>query len=439
MLDLNVMRRVVFDHLADHVMTVNGRSGSPWIHQITTGLIWHRPDDTRAAIGFVGKNLEVANLLLIEGDRDPSERGQRMRRLALQIITTFTTNLTMSPSSGEAIDLATGAPTVSFPPSYWRGNATAGSRVFIRAPSEDLRKLVEAYRREKALGRDHPEWLAFARQFADWLLPQQRADGSFPRAWKRGTSEVVEPSPSASYAPVPLLAELSGALGPDGGRYRVAALRAAEYVWTAQGQRGIFTGATLDHPDVIDKEAGMLSMEAFLSAYDLSLDRKWVTRTAAAADFTETWMYVWNVPMAADAIEGELHWKTGVPTIGVGVIAIGASGGVDQYLEWSAPTYARLYQLTNDPHYLDVARILLFDTKAMLAMPKRTFDTVGPGWQQENFDLSTRRGFGGHRGWLVWVSVHHLWSLIGIEQLDPALLAKVVASGAPLQNRSLIK
>jgi hypothetical protein len=41
--------------------------------------------------------------------------------------------------------------------------------------------------------------------------------------------------------------------------------------------------------------------------------------------------------------------------------------------------------------------------------------------------LSNRRGFGGHRGWLPWVSVNHLWSIVGIE-LDPSLLARMVAT-----------
>ncbi len=113
-----------------------------------------------------------------------------------------------------------------------------------------------------------------------------------------------------------MFAELSKALGPDGARYRDAALRAADYVWQAQGTKGVFTGATLDNPNVIDKEAGMLSLEAFLSAYDLTQDPKWISRAAAAADFTESWMYIWDVPMAVDAIEGELHWKKGVPTTG---------------------------------------------------------------------------------------------------------------------------
>lgn len=424
-LDLDVVRRVVTDQMAGRALTVEGRTGLPWIHQATNGQLWHRPDDLRAALGFVGKNLEVANLLLIEADRDPTPRGVALRRTALAIIDTFVNGLTMAPPSGEAIDLATGRPTVSFPPSTWRGNRDAGARIFLRGLSEDLRKLTDAYLREKAQGRQHSGWLRWATDYADWLLPQQRADGSFPRAWDQTSHIVVEASSTASYAPVPLLAVLARAHGATGARFRTAALRAADFVWQTQGREAVFAGAVLDFPDVIDKEAGMLSIEAFLAAYDLTGDRTWVTRAAVAADFTETWMYVWDVPMATDAIDGELHWKRGVPTTGVNVVVIGGRGLVDQYLDWSTPAYARLWRLTGDAHYRDVARVLLRNTKAMLALPGRQYDLVAPGWQQENFDLSLRRGYGGHRAWLPWVSVHHLWSIVGVEQLEPGLLKEL--------------
>jgi hypothetical protein len=36
---------------------------------------------------------------------------------------------------------------------------------------------------------------------------------------------------------------------------------------------------------------------------------------------------------------------------------------------------------TGDRHYLEVARILLHNTKGMLAVPGRENDLAGPGWQ----------------------------------------------------------
>jgi hypothetical protein len=36
---------------------------------------------------------------------------------------------------------------------------------------------------------------------------------------------------------------------------------------------------------------------------------------------------------------------------------------------------------TGDRHYLEVARILLHNTKGILAVPGRENDLAGPGWQ----------------------------------------------------------
>ena len=83
---------------------------------------------------------------------------------------------------------------------------------------------------------------------------------------------------------------------------------------------------------------------------------------------------------------------------------------------------------TGDAHYLDVARILLHDTKAMLALPRRTYDLLGPGWQQEHWRMGPgARGIGAHRTWLL-ISVNHIQSITGLEDFDKALYEKL-ASG----------
>jgi hypothetical protein len=96
--------------------------------------------------------------------------------------------------------------------------------------------------------------------YADWLLLQQPEDGSFPRRWKPGSNEPEEPSGTTSYAPVPLLVLMSDETGDP--RYVQAADRSADFVWANWSRRGLFVGAASDNPDVIDKEAGMLSLEA---------------------------------------------------------------------------------------------------------------------------------------------------------------------------------
>ena len=464
-LDLEVVRRALTDHLDDHVLTVDGVAGVPFLFDAVTGnpgsyrnwsryrdsfpippqrpanmpvtahelnpeksaelAAWARPlginvdpnaneleQWPKVIMGFVSKGVEVADQLLIEADRDPGPRGQRMRKDGLAIIDTYIKLVPMSPPAGEGFNLWTG-----------KADSWAGDTMTLRGPSEGMRTLLSAYRREKLKGREHPGWLLWSRQFGDWLLTQQREDGSFPRSWHGGTGEVLEVSGTSSYNPVPMLVELSQQTGEK--KYLEAGIRAAEYVWQNYGSHGVFVGGATDNPNITDKEAGMLSLEAFLDLYDATKEAKWLNRAIAAGNYAESYIWIWNVPMPLGAIDADLNWKRGVPTVGVQGITARAAGGVDEYLDWAVPAYARLYKLTNDEHYLSVARILLLDTKSMMALPGRTYDLKGPGWQQEHWSMSSTRGFGTHRSWLPWVSVNHLHGITGLEELDPALYQRL--------------
>jgi hypothetical protein len=363
-------------------------------------------------MGFVAKGIESADQLLIEGERDPGPRGQRMRELGLMIINSFVRIVPMAPPAGTGFNLMTGKP-----------DCQSAGIVTIREPSEDLSILIEVIRRERKKGREHPDWLAWCQQFGDWLIPQQRADGSFPRSWNAGLGTPREESGTSSCIPVPLLVKLTEETGQQ--KYLDCAIRAADYTWETYGSRGIFIGGATDNPNVTDKEAGMLALEGYLILYENTKDSKWLERAKAAANFAESWIWIWNIPMPIGADPATLGWKPGVPTTGInGITARGS--GVDQYMAWSVPAYAKLYRYTNDEHYLDVARILLLNTKAMLAIPGRTYDLLGPGWQQENWSMGRNRGNGSHRSWLPWVSVNHLHGITGLEEFDKTLYNQLI-------------
>lgn len=464
-LDLEVVRRVLTDHLDSHVISLDDRTGVPFLYDAVTGnpgsyRNWARYHDSfpvpprrpgnapitehelnpeksaelaawartvgvqvdvnaneleqwpKVIMGFVSKGMEVADQLLIEADRDPSPRGQKMRKDGLAIINTYLRLVPLSPPVGEGFNLWTG-----------KADSWAGDTMTLRGPSEGTRTLLDAYRREKKQGREHPDWLQWSQQFGDWLLTQQREDGSFPRSWHGGTGEVLESSGTSSYNPVPMLVKLNKETGEK--RYLDAAIRAANYIWQNFGSRGVFVGGATDNPNITDKEAGMLSLVAFLDLYDATQSPLWLNRAISAGNYTESYIWIWNVPMPIGAIDSDLNWKRGVPTIGVQGITARGGGGVDEYLDWAVPAYARLYKDTNDEHFLDVARILLLDTKSMLALPGRTYDLQGPGWQQEHWGMANTRGFGTHRSWLPWVSVNHLHGITGLEELDPALFQRL--------------
>jgi hypothetical protein len=459
--DVDVVRRTLVDHLADRVLTVEGRAGIPFVIDAVSGkpgsfrpalMRMSRPGgaagppavggfdpvelaawaktvgvdmDPKAAelelwtkiiIGFCGKNVEVADQLLLEGDRDPGPRGQRLRALGQTILDSLVRIVPMSPApAGEGFDIRTG-----------KASAVRGEPSFsLRATAEDMRTMVDLVRRERARGRPHPEWLQWARSYAEWLVTQQRADGAFPESWQGTTGQVKGTSGVTTYASVPVLVRMAEETGER--KYLDAAVRAADYVWTNFGSQCVYLGAT--GGEVADKESGMLSLEAFLALYEHTKESRWLERAKAAGDYTESWIWIWNVPMPLDANDSDLAWKRGIPTIGVQGIGSNVAGHVDQYLDWAVPSFARLHKYTNDEHYLDVARVLLHGTKAMLALPGRTYDLLGPGWQQEHWRMGPGvRGIGAHRTWLPWVSVNHLHGITGLEEVDPVLY-KRLASG----------
>lgn len=420
-LDVDQMRRVLLDRLEANAATIDGRTGMPFVlSTVSDQKNWNW---TMVALGFVGKDLACANELLIEGDRDKSERGRKMRQTGLAMIATMIHALPTVPLPATGFDLASGRP--------WDHIYLAP---FLRNATESMRDLMHAYRRELAHGYPHPEWLAWVKQYSDWLIQQQRPDGSFPRRWAPGSDQVVEPSGTASYNVVPLLVLMTQVTGEH--KYEQSAIRAADYVWDTFGKRGLFVGGASDNPNITDKEAGMLSMQAYLSLYEATKDPKWLQHAETAANFAESWIWIWNLPMPIDADNAKLDWKKGVPTIGLQDITAMNTGSVDEYLDWAVPDYAELYKDTEDPHYLYVARVLLHDTKSMVSIPGREYDLKGIGWQQENFRLGPGprgRGVGSHRLWLPWVTANHLHGITGLEEYDPDLFKEISSNAGAEQ------
>lgn len=228
----------------------------------------------------------------------------------------------------------------------------------------------------------------------------------------------MDGSPTSSYNPIPFLV----LLGKENGdlRYMRSAERAGEFIWSHGQSEGQFVGGTIDNPDIVDKEAGTLSLEAYLALYGATHDAKWLERSKVAADYAETFIYLWNIPMPVDEDNASLDWKHDVPTYGTQLIATGHSL-VDEFMAFNVPDYARLARLVNDPHYLSIATLLLHDTKNMTALPGRTFDLKGPGWQQEHWSFAPVRGHGLHRDWLPWVAASQLEGIFGLREFDPAL------------------
>jgi hypothetical protein len=258
-LDLDIVRCTLIDQLADRVLVTDGRAGIPFVIDSVSGRpgsfrpalllaqnpffarVPPSPDldaivnfarslginiDPKAAeldlwpkvtMGFCGKNIEAAGQMLAEADRDRGQRGQKLRKLGLMIINSF---LQLDPASpvlaGEGFDIRTG-----------KASAVRGQPAFaLRATGEGVRAMLDDYLYERAHGRMHSEWFAWTKSYSDWLLTEQRPDGSFPESFQGSTGKATNNSGATSYAPVPLLVAMSQETGDR--KYIDAAVRAAD-------------------------------------------------------------------------------------------------------------------------------------------------------------------------------------------------------------------
>jgi hypothetical protein len=410
--DLGLVRRSVLDVCAERVVTVGGRTGVPIEADAVCAL--DPGCATSCVMGFVGAATDVGYLLLREGDaRGPS--GAPLRERGTAILDTFAA-LPLDPPAGEGFDTATGD-LVTY------RTLDGRAAVFARSLAEGALAMLRAVRLEQRRGAARPLWDVWWRNAAGWLIRAQDADGGLPRAWEAGTGQVLDPSRSSSAVVVPFLA--AGAAEGAAGLLD-AAVAAGEHAWAEAERTGCFAGATLDNPDVVDKEAAVLAAEAFCDLHDATGAGVWLERALVAARLAETWTYLWDVPMPVDADPADLHWKPGVPTTGHQLITTGASM-TDGFLAVNAVVFARLWRATGDPHWLEVARLVTYGTTAMLALPGRTFDLRGVGWQQEHWCFGGRRGRGLNRRWLPWVAVAHA---LGAARLADAGLAADVLGAA---------
>ena len=199
--NIAVARESLIDMLMGNVVQKDDRTGIAFFINAVSGDM--SKADRRALMGFCGKNLEAVKYFLQEAALEQGPRAGELRQTAEAIAASFV-KLKMSPPEGEGFNLDDGAPVCA---------RRKEQMMFLRCFGDDMKMLLQAYAREKQLGREHPTWLAWCREFADWLLPQQQVNGGFPRCWKMGSAEVGSSSPNSSFNAVPMLVQLSRITG----------------------------------------------------------------------------------------------------------------------------------------------------------------------------------------------------------------------------------
>ena len=316
--------------------------------------------------------------------------------------------------------------------------------IFLRTASDGMEGMLDAAILMRKYNQPQVDWERFVTSFGDWLSKNQNADGSFYRAFNPDGSVFTNASggcdangygtsKSDTTHPVRFLVTLYFATGEK--KYLNSAIAAGNYAYVNSFKTNSYVGGTPDNGNTIDKEAGVEALHAYLALYDATHDSRWLRAAKAAADYTETWMYAWNFPIAAAPPA-----FTYAGTQGSSLIATGQSGS-DIFLSFEVYDFYRLHLLTDDDsnHYLHIAEYLANNTKLttqVTGIYTQNFGYSVNGLVGEAEDLSFMAYQGGASAgsWLPWLTEAEIEPL---QQLQDTFGSDSISAieAEPLQKR----
>jgi hypothetical protein len=359
------------EHVAANLWVRDARSTG-----FVQARLLHLPVLNTLSAGFLGRNVELALSLYRVG---VATDQPRLRAIATGVADFFGGG--RLPNGLFRTDWQRGA-------GRWVGMAfprrdTLSTRMMGEAGVAFLR-LSDAAR---AAGEDGSRWFDQARALGDFFVGSLPADGNPGKWWTADGVRVDATGTNGAYI-VGLLAELHARTGDP----RVlSTLRRAADVLAGSASRGDLSGDTLDAL-CIDKEAGQAVLRALLAAWRRTGDPSHLDGAVAAARFTQSWVFGWDVPFAPSTPLGRRSFRT---TGGTAVSV--AHHHLDPYGVAIALDFLRLGAATGDPHWRRVARWMTAYVAQLVSSPRDPLGRAARfhGWQPEQVN---------HTDWAYWSS-----------------------------------
>ena len=326
---------LLFDNMMRFLKEVTRQFGEAWGTPFVAQLPDFDPNSFSAEIGFVGQQAGIGYQLLrwgrLEGDAEAVTKGLG--------ILDFWADHTMTDAGY---------------PRLWVHLSTHQDEpqpLWVRQIGDGLEAVLDAYVFEAKRGIFHENWMDYCVRTADWLVKTQNGDGSFYRSYRDDGSCCMD-SKASTQCVVRFLGQLYLVTGNE--EYLQTALRAGEWSWLNQYKLFEYRGGPCDTSDILDKESGIYAMFAYIALFDVTGDRKWLEAACGAADYTETFTFVWDFPVHNPY---PAHPFNRNHISGQSNVSVGMAGG-DIYMAACSYTYYRLWLLTGDPHYCDFAEFL---------------------------------------------------------------------------------
>ena len=330
-----VDNELLYEHMMRFLCKATRQFGEAWGTPFAAQLPDFDPSSFSAEIGFVGQQAGIGFQLLRWG-RLRENREAVTKGLG---ILNYWTGHTMTDAGF---------------PRLWvhlSAHQDEPQPLWVRQIGDGLEAVLDAFVFEAGKGIRHEGWLEYCVRTAEWLLKAQNEDGSFYRSYRDDGSQCMD-SKASTQCVVRFLAQLY--LVTENEAYLRAAVRAGEWAYEHVYLNYEYRGGPCDTSDIMDKESGIYAMFAFMTLYDITAEPKWLEAACAAADYTETFTFVWHFPVH---VPYPAHPFNRNHISGQSNVSVGTQGG-DIYMAACSYTYYRLWLMTGDRHYLDFAEFL---------------------------------------------------------------------------------
>lgn len=410
--------RAVYDRLKDRLADIDNHvlfdNNMKLLNQVTQEYskgVWGTPfaaqlpqfdvNSTSAEIGFVGQQTGIGYQLIRWGVLNDNAEAVKKGKG----IVDFWVNKSMTE---------TGCPKVW----YQLGlDCFEPQPQFIRQLGDGLEGVLDAYVFLHNNGEEHTDWLDYCVKSADWLVRIQNEDGSYYRSYNYDGSMCMD-SKANTPSVVRFLAEMF--LITHNEAYKTSAVKAGDWTYTNLYLNMEYRGGTCDNLDIMDKEAGIYAMFAFLALHDLTKGDKWLEALKGAADYVETFTYIWNFPVATNfpTMPFNFNHISGQSHIVVG------SGGADVYMACGGYVFYRLYLLTGDKHYRDYAEFIYINSKQANDIDG-SYGAAIPGLVHES-GFFCEQLYQGNYHWLPWCTfvevdpVSRMYDTFGVYEIAEA-------------------
>lgn len=241
---------------------------------------------------------------------------------------------------------------------------------YLRYMTDGMEGILDAYLEEKADGVEKETWMARCREYADWLIKAQNEDGSYYRAYNPDTGEVsqgedgkIGNDKNNTSCAVRYLVRMYEQTKEE--KYLDAAIRAGEYVYAHSYLEDTYYGGTPDQLNMIDREAAIMALYAFNSLYQITSEEKWLNAAEHAAICSASYVYTFDFNVWGK--ETYNIYRDTVGTSGISRISAGYSG-VDAFAAYLYYEYFKLYIMTGDSFYYNMAKLLQNNTKQFICI-----------------------------------------------------------------------